>query len=95
MNDASKLCELTNWRDADGVAVLAAAYAESGNYRKAVEQQQKAIELATSESERERFQAQLKLYKHKKPYRLQVEDAVRVVSASAKDEDDDGVVLAK
>ena len=67
---ASKACEMTDWKGGCSLAALAAAYAESGNFEKAVKYQKQALEDKTSseelvESRRER----LKLYEQKHPYR--------------------------
>jgi len=61
-------CELTDWNDADYLDTLAAAYAESGQFDKAVESQEKAIELAPDD-EKADFETRLKLYQEGKPYR--------------------------
>ena len=68
MLNATKACELYRWKDSTGLATLAAAYAESGDFKQAVEQQKKAIELA-SEENRAAYLSRLKLYKQGKPYR--------------------------
>lgn len=56
------------WRNAAFIDTIAAAYAEDGDFEKAVEQETKAIELA-SERQKEEFQARLDLFKSGKPYR--------------------------
>jgi len=65
---ATKACELTNWQIAPTIDTLAAAYAESGDFAKAIETERKAIELATPEA-RPAMEARLELYKAGKPYR--------------------------
>jgi hypothetical protein len=80
--DATRLCELVKWTDADALNVLAAAYAEAGNFKKAVEWQAKAVEMASDEAARTRFAAQLKLYKKHKPFRLPA-DENEIVPAAA------------
>lgn len=50
MAEATRSCELTSWTDPDALDTLAAAYAESGDYRSAVEWQTRAIELFRKES---------------------------------------------
>jgi tetratricopeptide (TPR) repeat protein len=42
---ASKACELTNYKNDYFVSVLAAAYAECGNFKQAIEYQQKGKQL--------------------------------------------------
>ena len=43
---ASNSCELTDWKDHSAISTLAAAYARAGEFTKAVETQQKAIQVA-------------------------------------------------
>jgi len=66
--DATKACELTEWKDAETLDTLAAAYAEAGEFSKAIEYCQKAIELADDETKPE-LEARLKLYQDEKPFR--------------------------
>ena len=65
---ATKACELNSWKDAGNIDTLAAAYAEAGNFEKAVEWQTKAIELA-EEGKQNDFKARLERFKSAKPYR--------------------------
>lgn len=65
---ATKGCELTGWKDADLLATLAAAHAESGDFTKAIEWQTKADEIAEKEKTPD-FKSHLELYKSGKPYR--------------------------
>jgi tetratricopeptide (TPR) repeat protein len=58
-------------RDEEVIATLAAAHAEAGNFSKAVELQQRAVELSRSGSKAE-FQARLDQYRKRQPYRLPV-----------------------
>ena len=51
------------------LATLAAAYAEVGKFDKAVEWEEKAIQLNTDADDRKKGEERLKLYKDKKPYR--------------------------
>lgn len=48
---------------------LAAAYAENGDFEKAVSTQTKAVELAASEEDRMEFGERLELFKTGEPYR--------------------------
>ena len=65
---ATKACELTAWKNADYLDTLAAAYAEAGDFDKAVEWQKKGIDLAPAD-QKAAFETRLKLYQDKKPYR--------------------------
>jgi tetratricopeptide (TPR) repeat protein len=68
IEDASKACELTEWKDSEAIETLAAAHAEAGDFAKAIEYQTKAIDLAEQDDKSE-LQARLELYKSNKPYR--------------------------
>lgn len=73
---ATKACELTAWKGEAHVDALAAAFAESGNFEKAVEWQTKALELkrgGTNPDERIKdFEGRLALYKSGQPYRYEL-----------------------
>ena len=66
---ATRACELTQWKNANDLDTLAAAYAEVGEFDEAVEWQEKAIQLTTDAERKQKHQDRLKLYKEKKPYR--------------------------
>jgi tetratricopeptide (TPR) repeat protein len=67
---ATKACGLSNWRDFGYVDTLAAAYAEAGNFKDAVQWQKKALDLDIEDKENlEQAQQRLKLYEQGKPYR--------------------------
>jgi tetratricopeptide (TPR) repeat protein/serine/threonine protein kinase len=65
---ALKACELTDWKDSGYIQTLAAAYAEAGQFDKAVEWQQKGRDIAPAQN-RQELQSRLDLYKSGKPYR--------------------------
>jgi tetratricopeptide (TPR) repeat protein len=69
VESATRACELTGWKEADKLGVLAAAYAESGDFAKAVRWQQKANERYVDPEDRNKGVERLWLYKDKKPYR--------------------------
>ena len=71
VEQATKACELTNWKKARYVGTLAAAYAETGDFDSAVKWQEEAIDLLTGEEEELRadFEERLKIYQSGKPYR--------------------------
>jgi tetratricopeptide (TPR) repeat protein len=68
---ARQACELTNYKEPELLDTLAIAYAATGDFDKAVETAQKALELCQS-SEKEAVKEQIKswlvLFKNKKPY---------------------------
>lgn len=68
VEDATKACELTEWKDGEVIETLAAAHAEAGDFAKAIDWQKHAIEMA-DENERADLQARLELYQAGKPYR--------------------------
>lgn len=66
---ALKLCQISNWKDSDYLDTLAAAYAEEGNFEKAVEHQRRALKLDTAKSsKREGKQSRLRLYQERRPF---------------------------
>lgn len=61
--DATEACRLTGWNDPVGLDTLAAAYAEWGEFERAVGWQRKAIELLLP------FEERLRLYMSGMPSR--------------------------
>ncbi len=72
---AQELCARTNWAHATFVDTLAAACAETGDFRSAQEYQQKAIGLLTSEERRMDYQDRLLAYRQNRPWRESVASA--------------------
>lgn len=68
---ATKACELSHWSDWICVSTLAAAYAECGEFDKAIQWQQRAIALDVRPEQKDHRNAQerLALYREGKPYR--------------------------
>ena len=66
---ATRACELTQWREMICLNTLAAAYAEVGKFDKAVEFENKALEMATKDADKKRYHDRLRLYQSGKPYR--------------------------
>ena len=70
VESATRACELTKWKHAGYVDTLAASYAETGDFDKAVHWQRKAVELLPKDSdERSGMEDRLKLYRNRTPYR--------------------------
>ena len=65
---ATKACELADWKNGEWFSTLAAAYAESADFEKAVVWQTRALELASAD-EAKALQGQLTLYQGRRPYR--------------------------
>ena len=61
-------CEATQWKDGYAIDTLAAAHAAAGDFAKAVERQERAIEIVKDEEELEELKQRLQLYRHKKPF---------------------------
>jgi len=72
IENATKACELMDWKKAGYVGTLAAAYAEAGDFDSAVKWHKKAFDVLPEE-QRSTYQAiyesRLKLYQSGKPYR--------------------------
>lgn len=68
VKDATLACELCGFKTYNRLGTLAAAYAETGDFDKAVEWQKKAVAL-TPASHRQAQQTRLRLYESGKPHR--------------------------
>jgi tetratricopeptide (TPR) repeat protein len=66
---AKRICEESRWDDPLSLDLLAAAYAEFGNFSEAVRWQQTAIDMLTAESAKANYRTRLALYQQGKPYR--------------------------
>jgi tetratricopeptide (TPR) repeat protein len=69
VDDAKQACELSQWHNAICLDTLAAAQAESGSFDEAVQYEQKAIDLTSSDTEKAKYESRLALYRAGKPYR--------------------------
>ncbi len=67
---ALKACELTSFKEVEALDTLAAAYAEAGNFEKAIEYQERAIDLCQEELKPELL-IHLQLYQTGQAYRSQ------------------------
>ena len=70
VESATRACKLTDWKVADYLDTLAAAWAEAGDFDAAVEWQENALGILAKNDEQNRkdFEARLTLYRAKKPY---------------------------
>lgn len=67
---ATKACELTEWKEASWIDTLAAACAESGDFQRAIQLEEQALQTGKlPESEEKAMQERLALYKRAQPYR--------------------------
>ena len=66
---ADKAVAATSRKNASYLDTLAAAYAETGQFEKAVTAQQEAIALLQTDEEKTDYQSRLKLYETNAPYR--------------------------
>ena len=68
MKLALEACRAVEYRKADYLDTLAAAYARNGNFEKAVETAQSATELFDDESALKECKARLELYRKEQPF---------------------------
>jgi tetratricopeptide (TPR) repeat protein len=74
--DATRACELDGGKDPDLIDTLAAAHAESGDFVRAIEAQDKALALVKDGAGSGAYRERLALYKAGKPYRVGATAAV-------------------
>lgn len=72
LESATRACELSRWKDEDTLQTLAAAHAEAGDFKTAVEYQKKAVEHVRDRGPQYTKEAtdRLGLYQAGKPYRM-------------------------
>ena len=68
IEDATKACELSEWKHALYISGLALANAESGDFDSAIKWELKAIELSSTPVASR--QANLELFRQHKPFRM-------------------------
>lgn len=69
---AEQVCRSNQYRDPESIDILAAAYAETGNFEKSIQLAKEAYQLAISKKNldfAQRIQSHLKSYQARKPYR--------------------------
>jgi tetratricopeptide (TPR) repeat protein len=67
---ATKACDLSDWTQWRCIDTLAAAFAEIGDFKQAVEYQKQAIEMnGVLDNERNEMRRRLSLYEQQQPYR--------------------------
>ena len=69
---AEQAVAATNRKDANYLSTLAAAYAEAGQFAKAVSVQNEAITLLPDGKPKEDYESRLKLYESNSPFRERV-----------------------
>jgi len=75
ISDATMACKATNWRNADYIDTLAAAYAEVGDFTNAMRYQERALSVGnfsptlTGKSRSQQARDRLQKYKKRLPYR--------------------------
>ena len=70
--NAKRACQLDGEKQPRYLDTLAAAYAEDGDFEKAVKWQEKALEKASDETIKKRYRSRLELYRQGKPYRKEL-----------------------
>jgi tetratricopeptide (TPR) repeat protein len=66
---ATKACEFSQWKDWGNIDTLAAAYAEAGNFDKAIKYERQVIKMIKSSVIDSKIRQRLTLYEQHKPYR--------------------------
>ena len=80
---ATKACQMTIWKEPVYIDTLAAAYAEVGQFDKAVEWQQRAMEMV-AEKHKDDYRTRLELYRSKKALQVLPASQVMPVSGEAR-----------
>ena len=71
---AKKASELTDWKDGGKIDTLAVAYAEIGNFGKAIEYAEQALRLEKDKDNIKEIKEHLELFQQGKPYRAEVQN---------------------
>jgi len=83
---ATRACEATDYKAAHILSTLAAGYAESGDFDKAVEWSTKAVDLDAKEHQ-EQLEKELQSYHEKKPWRERLREGEQPDDKASKDGD--------
>lgn len=75
LKSAKKACDLSKWKEASKLSVLAAAYAELGDFPKAIQWQERAIARYADPQDKKMGKTRLGVFKDGKPLRVLVEQA--------------------
>jgi tetratricopeptide (TPR) repeat protein len=70
VRDATKACELTDWKDASCINTLSAALAEAGKFEEAIQRLQQAIDL-NPKHDKEVWEKMMAEFKAGRPYRVE------------------------
>jgi hypothetical protein len=69
IKEATRACELTEWKLWGYIDTLAAAHAEAGNFFEAIKYQKQVLPMAQADKLGDEVRKRLTLYEHHKPYR--------------------------
>lgn len=69
IEDATKACELTEWKQYPDINTLAAAFAEAGDFERAIEYLEKSRVLTKVRSQQDSYRTMIELFRAGKPYR--------------------------
>ena len=70
LDQATKACEVTGYETATTVDTLAAAYAETGDFKNAAKWAETALKLTSDEARRRDFEKRLETYRRGEPWRM-------------------------
>ncbi len=66
---AARACELSSWKNANELDTLAAAYAEAGQFKQAIQWQTSALQVGGRNIDRDDYEARLAMYQKRQPFR--------------------------
>lgn len=65
---ATIACDLTKWKNPNGLSTLAASHARANDFESAIDIQKKCLPLAATDEDAKRYAERLKLYESGRPY---------------------------